>query len=84
MNRYLVITTRTHKFQEHVLEPHRHYLEILRFNSQLVLAGPFKNKPGGAYMIWANDLESATSMAQQDPIYTSESAKIAVYEWEAS
>ena len=83
MKRYLVITTRTAFVQKHVLKKHEEYLDLLRFNRQLYLAGHFSNKPGGAYIIWADSLESAQVMAQQDPINVSDYACNAVYEWTA-
>lgn len=83
MKRFLVITTRTAFVQKHVLKKHEEYLDLLRFNRQLYLAGHFSNTPGGAYIIWADNLESAQVMAQQDPINASDYASNTVYEWTA-
>lgn len=83
MKRFLVITTRTAFVQKHVLKKHEEYLDLLRFNRRLYLAGHFSNKPGGAYIIWADSLASAQVMAEQDPINVSDYASVAVYEWTA-
>lgn len=81
--KYLVIAMRNPGFQETVIESHCTFLENLRQQNILELAGPFTDKSGGAYMIKANNLEEAQEIAHQDPLYLTQSSRITVHEWNA-
>ena len=81
--RYLVTTFRTPQFQPSVIEEHRAFLDRLRQQNRLELAGPFTDKSGGAYVILAENLEEARTIAFSDPVHTSGSSKVTVYEWNA-
>jgi uncharacterized protein YciI len=81
--RYLVMAMRTPQFLQSVVEAHREYLAQLKGQGLLELAGPFTDKTGGAYLITAKDLESARSIAFSDPIHTTGSSVLSVYEWDA-
>lgn len=83
MIRYLVIAFRTPQFDPSIIEAHCAFLDSLRQNGQLDLAGPFTDKSGGAYLIKAENMEEAKSVAFSDPVYTSKSSTITVYEWNA-
>lgn len=83
MNRYLVMTTRTPKFDPAVIDEHRAYLDRIRQKGYLELAGPFMDKTGGAYLLMATDLDEARQIAFNDPIHTSGSSVVTVYEWAA-
>lgn len=84
MNRYLVLTTRTPAFQESAIPLHYAFLTRLREEGRLELAGPFGDRSGGAYVLKAASLAEANTLASSDPVYTTGSSQIAVYEWNAS
>jgi uncharacterized protein YciI len=81
MFRYLITTFRTPQFDSSVIEAHYAFLDGLRQKGQLELAGPFTDKSGGAYLIKAENLEEATAIALSDPVHTSKSSIVTVYEW---
>ncbi len=83
MLRYLVTTFRTPQFQTSVIDDHYAFLDRLRQQGKLELAGPFTDKSGGAYIIRANDLEEAKALAFSDPVHTSKSSVVTVHEWNA-
>jgi len=83
MFRYLVMTVRTPQFQPSVIDAHYAFLERLRQQGQLELAGPFTDKSGGAYLIKAASLKEARAIAFSDPVHTSGSSIVTVYEWNA-
>lgn len=83
MFRYLVMTIRTQQFQPAVIDAHYAFLDQLRQQGKLELAGPFTDKSGGAYIIKAENLEEARAVAYSDPVYTTSSSVVTVYEWNA-
>lgn len=83
MFRYLVTTFRTPQFQTSVIDDHYAFLDRLRQEGKLELAGPFTDKSGGAYVIRANNLDEARTLAFSDPVHTSKSSVVTVYEWNA-
>ena len=83
MPRYLVTTFRTPQFQPAVIAEHRAFLDRLRRQGKLELAGPFTDKSGGAYIILAANLEEARTLASGDPVHTTGSSVVTVYEWDA-
>jgi uncharacterized protein YciI len=83
MLRYLVMTVRTPAFQPAVIDAHYAFLDRLRQQGQLELAGPFTDKSGGAYLITAANLDQAQALAFSDPVHTSGSSLVTVYEWNA-
>lgn len=84
MFRYLVMTFRTPQFETSVIDAHYAFLDRLRQQGQLELAGPFTDKSGGAYLIKAANLEEARALAFSDPVHTSKSSIVTVYEWNAN
>ncbi len=83
MLRYLVTTFRTPQFKTSVIDDHYAFLDRLRQQGKLELAGPFTDKTGGAYVIRAENLEEAKSLAFSDPVHTTKSSVVSVYEWNA-
>ncbi len=83
MYRYLVTTFRTPQFQTSVIEEHYAFLDRLRQHGKLELAGPFTDKSGGAYLIKAASLEEAKALAFSNPVHTTQSSLVTVYEWNA-
>jgi uncharacterized protein len=81
MYKYLVLTIRTKNFQESALPLHGAFLDRLRAEGKLELAGPFTDKTGGAYMLKVGSLEEAKAIAQEDPVHTTGSSLVTVYEW---
>lgn len=79
--KYLVMTSRTPNFDSNIIDQHYEFLDELRSQNRLQMFGPFTDKSGGAYVITANNFEEATNIAKQDPVYTSNSSTIKVYEW---
>ncbi|HEY8906801.1 MAG TPA: YciI family protein [Rhodoferax sp.] len=77
------MTVRTPQFQPSVIDAHYAFLERLRQQGQLELAGPFTDKSGGAYLIKAASLDEAQTLAFSDPVHTSGSSVVTVYEWNA-
>jgi len=83
MFRYLVTTTRTPQFQTSVIAEHYAFLDRLRQQGKLELAGPFTDKSGGAYIVKAANLEEARALACSDPVHTTQSSVVTIYEWDA-
>lgn len=81
--RYLIMAIRTPQFQQSVIDAHKDFLSQLKADGILDLAGPFTDKSGGAYVIFAKDLEAAQAIAFNDPVHTSGSSNMSVYEWNA-
>jgi len=82
--RFLIITTRTEKFDPKNIPSHHEYLGQLRDEGCLELSGPFADSSGGAYLIHAVSLEKATTVARNDPLVTSGSSTIVIKEWRAT
>lgn len=83
MLRYLITTFRTPQFDPSAIDAHYAFLDGLRQQGQLELAGPFTDKSGGAYLIRAANLEEAKIIAFSDPVHISKSSVVTVYEWNA-
>jgi uncharacterized protein YciI len=63
MYRYLVMTVRTSQFQASVIDAHYAFLDRLRQQGVLELAGPFSDQSGGAYLIRADSMAQARDIA---------------------
>jgi uncharacterized protein len=83
MYRYLVTTIRTPQFLPSVVDEHYAFLDQLKRQGILELAGPFTDKSGGAYLIKAANLDEARALAFSDPVHTTNSSVVTVYEWNA-
>lgn len=83
MARYLVMVMRTAQFQPAAIAPHHAFLEGLRSEGRLELAGPFTDHTGGAYLLHADSLAAAQAVAFSDPLHTTQSSVITVHEWNA-
>jgi len=82
--RYLVLARRTEAFDAAVIAPHYAHLDALREDGRLELAGPFSDRSGGAYLVRAGSLAEAQAIAFADPVHTSGSSDVTVYEWNAT
>ncbi len=83
MKRFLVLVMRRPQFDPAVVEPHRQFLDQLRAQQRLELAGPFGDGSGGAYVLLAADLEQAMAIAHADPTHVSGGWDVTVREWSA-
>ncbi|WP_267223059.1 YciI family protein [Dyella silvae] len=83
MNRYLVMAMRRPDFDPAVVQPHKDFLEGLRAGGRLEMSGGFSDQSGGAYLLFANDMDEARGIVHTDPAYTSGGWDITVYEWNA-
>ena len=81
--RYLVMLVRTPQFQPALIAEHQVFLQRLRDSGQLELAGPFTDKSGGAYLLKAESVAAAEALAYADPLHTSGSSRVTVYQWDA-
>ena len=82
--RYLIFTRRTPAFDQAAIAPHYAHLDALREDGRLELAGPFSDRSGGAYIVRAGSLAEAEAIAFADPVHTSGSSDVTVYEWNAT
>ncbi|MES3020569.1 MAG: YciI family protein [Pseudomonadota bacterium] len=83
MYRYLVTAIRTPQFEPSAVAAHHAFLERLRTLGKLELAGAFTDRSGGAYVLVADDLAEAERLAFSDPLHTTNSSVITVFEWNA-
>jgi uncharacterized protein YciI len=83
MIKYLVMTIRKPSFQQSAIEPHYAFLDKLKKENTLEQFGPFTDRSGGAYIIHAKDKEEAPSIVSGDPVFTTNSSDIRIYEWDA-
>lgn len=80
-NRYLVMAMRKPDFSEAVVAPHMTFLDGLRLAGKLEMTGGFSDKSGGAYVLNVDTLAEARAIAADDPLATSDSSTLTVYEW---
>ena len=81
MNRYLVMAMRKPEFSDAVIAPHLEFLDQLRQAGQLEMTGGFSDRSGGAYVLLVESLAAAKAIAEVDPLTTSGSSVVTVYEW---
>jgi uncharacterized protein YciI len=81
--KYLVMTMRKPKFDGAVVTAHWEFLEDLRSQGVLELAGGFTDKSGGAYVISAPHFAAAQEIAHQDPLHLEDCSEVTVREWDA-
>ena len=82
--KYLVMTIRGPSFDPDAVPAHYEFLQNLRDRGVLEQAGPFTDKSGGAYVLHAESLDDARSLAEQDPLHLRNCSAITVHEWNAS
>jgi uncharacterized protein YciI len=81
MKRYLVMAMRKPDFDDAVVAPHLVFLDGLRTGGKLEMTGGFSDKSGGAYVLNVESLAEAQHIAAEDPLATSDSSALTVYEW---
>jgi len=82
--KYLVLTMRKPTFDDAARADHYAFLDELRERGLLEQAGPFTDRSGGAYVIRAEDLGQARTLAHQDPLHLRNCSTVTVYEWDAA
>ena len=83
MFRYLVMTARTPEFQPSVIDQ---TLRISRFPAAAGETGTGRSihrQVRGRHLIKASNLDEARTLAFSDPVHTSGSSVVTVYEWNA-
>lgn len=83
IRRYLVMAMRKPNFSEAVVAPHLTFLDGLRSAGKLEMTGGFSDKSGGAYVLNVDTLTEARAIVAADPLATSGSSTLTVYEWNA-
>ncbi|WP_426689390.1 YciI family protein [Rhodanobacter ginsengiterrae] len=81
MNRYLILLMRRPELDLAVVPRHLAYLDGLREQGHVELSGGFSDQSGGAYLLRANDLAEATTLAHDDPAHRSGGWDVTVHEW---
>ncbi|MFR9750206.1 YciI family protein [Nocardia sp. 004] len=84
MNKYLVLAMRTPRFDAAVIEPHREFLRSLQDRGQLQESGRFTDGTGGAYIVYADNLDAAREIVLADPVHTTGASELTVHEWEVT
>lgn len=79
--RFLVLVMRLPAFDPAGIPLHRAFLDALRAEGRLELAGPFGDSSGGAYLLLADDHDEAVAIAHRDPLHLSGSSRIEVRAW---
>jgi uncharacterized protein YciI len=83
MKRYLVTVLRNPQFDTTLIAAHGAFLDDLRRQGHLELAGPFGDGSGGAYLLHADNMDAAKALAFDDPLHTSGASTVSVREWDA-
>ncbi len=83
MKRYLVTVMRTPDFDAGLVDAHRAFLDDLRRQDRLELAGPFTDQSGGAYVLRAENQDKARAIAHDDPLHVAGASTVRVHEWSA-
>jgi len=82
--KYLVLTLRRPTFDDAVRPEHYAFLQSLRERGLLEQAGPFTDRSGGAYVIRADNLTEARSLANEDPPHLRDYSTVTVHEWDVA
>ena len=72
---------RTPAFQAEAGIAHQAFLDDLIEQGLLELTGPFTDSSGGAYILRASDLATATQIVHSDPLHLTGSSTLTVHEW---
>jgi len=81
LKKFLVFIERKPGFSGNSIPEHRQFIQSLRENDILVSAGGFNDQTGGAYVLQAHSLESATQTMKQDPMYMENECIYTIKEW---
>ena len=81
--KYLVVAIRRPHFRPEVGAAHQAFLADLRSEGVVLQSGGFTDKTGGAYVLQAEDLETARRIVARDPLVVEGVSDLTVYEWDA-
>ena len=82
VTRHLVVLMRRPGIDESLVAPHQAFLEELRAQGLLDMAGGFSDRSGGAYLLkGVAGLEQARAIAVRDPLAVHGASDIVVHEW---
>ncbi|MFD0828271.1 YciI family protein [Neobacillus sp. M.A.Huq-85] len=84
MKKYLVLIERKPSFTGDYIQVHREFLQSLREQQLLIIAGGFEDQTGGAYVVTADSLEEAKSLVNKDPMNQENESVYTVKEWNAN
>lgn len=84
MSTFLILTTRTPRFNPDDVARHYEHLDRLRAAGQLGLSGAFSDASGGAYVVTAATMDDARAIAASDPLISSGSSTATVKEWKVA
>ncbi|MGG1396726.1 YciI family protein [Bacillus salipaludis] len=84
MKKYLVLIERKPSFTGSYIQGHREFLQSLREQQLLIMAGGFEDQTGGAYVVTADSLEEAKSLVSKDPMNQENESVYTVKEWNAN
>ncbi|MBB3227190.1 uncharacterized protein YciI [Luteibacter sp. Sphag1AF] len=82
LNRYLVLAMRTPQFDPEAGQAHRAFIDDLTVQGLIDLTGPFADGTGGAYLLRAPDLATATALVESDPLHITASSVLTIHEWQ--
>jgi uncharacterized protein YciI len=83
LKQFLVIIERKPSFSGNSIPEHRGFLQKLRNDHVLIVAGGFQDQTGGAYVIEADSYEAATEIINRDPMKMENESIYTVKEWNA-
>lgn len=78
---YLAVTRNQRAPGQPVLEAHLEHLAQLEAQGALVLAGPFGDRSGGAYVFRAGSEEAARGVLDEDPLVEQGFAEGVLHAW---
>jgi uncharacterized protein YciI len=83
LKQFLVIIERKPSFTGKSLQGHRDFLQKLKNDNVLKVAGGFVDQTGGAYVIQVDSLEEAVKIVNRDPMKIEKHSIYSLKEWNA-
>ncbi|MBI0578766.1 hypothetical protein IEC97_15485 [Neobacillus cucumis] len=84
MKKYLVLIERKPSFTGSYIQGHREFLQSLREQQLLIIAGGFEDQTGGAYAVIADSLEEVQNLVSKDPMNKENESVYTIKEWNAN
>ncbi|TCV97150.1 uncharacterized protein YciI [Luteibacter rhizovicinus] len=83
LKRFLVLAMRKPTFDPAAAEAHLVFLADLKEQRLIEMTGPFADRSGGAYLLLAPDMATATRVVESDPLHITGSSVMTIHEWQA-
>jgi uncharacterized protein YciI len=83
LKQFLVLIERKPSFTGNSIQGHREFLQKLKNDNVLKVAGGFQDQTGGAYVIQVDSLDGAANIVNQDPMKIENDAIYTIKEWNA-